>query len=120
MVESVNPAPDAAAGGPGKPYYDQQLSTLQKALRNKAQLESKLARTRDNIYMKEGEYLDNTPNGNIIVGFENYTKGAAAGAGASRRRGNMADSNRIFSASDLTYNPNIVSPAYIVPFLSCS
>lgn len=85
------------------------MSTLQKAIRKKAALEQALLKNRDGIYQRETDYLESTPNGNIILGFENYTKGTAAGAGASRRRGNIAETSRIFTMSDVTYNPNVVS-----------
>lgn len=110
MTENTKPvALEGAANVPGKPYYDQQVAALKKAVSMKAQLENKLQRNRDAIYQKEGDYLENTPNGNIILGFENYTKGTGVGAGASRRRGNIAENSRIFTMSDVTYNPNVVS-----------
>ena len=52
----------------------------------------------ENIARCETNYLEDTQNGNIVRGFDNYIKGAA-----SRRRNNISDSDRIFSLSSLTY-----------------
>lgn len=52
----------------------------------------------DNIFKAETTYLEETQNGNIIKGFDNYIKG-----GVTRRRTNFSDSDRIFSLSSLTY-----------------
>ena len=52
----------------------------------------------DNIFKAETAYLEETPNGNIIKGFDNYIK-----AGVPRRKTNFNDQDRIFSMSSLTY-----------------
>jgi chromatin modification-related protein EAF6 len=112
MSENVPPSTSADAAGsgaPGKPYYEKATAELQVLLRKQAASKAKLAKIQDTIHTLEGDYLENTPNGNIIVGFDNYTKGTGAGAGASRRRGNAVDNNRVFSGSDITYNPNAVT-----------
>lgn len=59
------------------------------------------------IYDKETEYLENTPSGNVIIGFDNYTKGTT-GAAAQRRKMGLTDANRVFSRSSISYNPNAV------------
>lgn len=112
MSENVPPssATDATGSAPGKPYYDKATAELQALLRKQAATKVKLGKIQDAIHTHEGDYLENTPNGNIIVGFDNYTKGTGAGAGASRRRGNHVDPNRVFSGSDITYNANADSP----------
>lgn len=68
----------------------------------------------DDIYQKETEYLESTPHGNIITGFDSYTKGAGTTAAAQRRRMGLTDQNRVFSRSSVSYNPNSVR------FASCS
>src|SRR4051812_22132463 len=89
MAENVPPEPssEATADGPGRAYHDKEKANLQTMLRRRAFMEQRLQRTEDAIYRQEGEYLENTPNGNIIVGFENYTKGAGTGISTTRRRG---------------------------------
>lgn len=57
------------------------------------------------IYQKETEYLENTPSGNIITGFDNYTK-ATTGAAAQRRKAGLTESSRVFSRSSISYNAN--------------
>lgn len=52
----------------------------------------------DNIYKAETAYLEDTQNGNIIKGFDNYIKG-----GVTRRKTALNDTDRIFSLSSLTY-----------------
>ena len=51
----------------------------------------------ENIAKCELTYLEDTQNGNIVKGFDNYIKGTAA-----RRRNNIGDADRIFSHSSLT------------------
>lgn len=51
----------------------------------------------ENIAKCEITYLEDTQNGNIVKGFDNYIKGTAA-----RRRNNISDADRIFSHSSLT------------------
>ena len=113
MSENVPPpgaASDSSAGNaPGKPYYYKATAELQAMLKNQAALKAKLLKQNNEIYDKETYYLDNTPNGNIVIGFDNYTKGTVTGAGTSRRRGTAVDDNRIFSASDQTWNPDAVT-----------
>jgi hypothetical protein len=58
-----------------------------------------------NILRIETQYLEETSAGNIIKGFDNYIKGAAAtstagGAGTTaRRKAQVSDADRIFSRS---------------------
>jgi chromatin modification-related protein EAF6 len=66
------------------------------------------------IYEKETEYLENTPSGNIIIGFDNYTKGTT-GAAAQRRKTGLTDANRVFSRSSISYNPNAVRFLVLLP-----
>lgn len=72
---------------------------------------SRQAQQEDTIYQKETEYLENTPSGNIITGFDNYTKGAGTAAAARRKTG-LTEANRVFSRSSIAYNPNVVSAVY--------
>jgi chromatin modification-related protein EAF6 len=64
----------------------------------------------DAIYQKETEYLENTPAGNIITGFDAYTKGTGGTAAAARgRKTGQTDANRVFSRSSISYNANAVT-----------
>lgn len=74
------------------------------------------------IYKNETEYLEDTPAGNIIVGFEGYTKGSSgAAAGGGRRKGNVVEGNRVFSRCSVTFGPPGVSSFLFLGsmFLGC-
>ena len=59
----------------------------------------------DAIYKKETEYLEDTPYGNILIGFDNYIKGSSSSApGGGRRKTGVDDGNRVFSRSSIRYN----------------
>lgn len=57
------------------------------------------------IFQKETDYLETTPSGNIITGFDAYTKGTTAAA-AQRRRAGLTEQNRVFSRSSVSYGAN--------------
>jgi chromatin modification-related protein EAF6 len=130
--------PGAAAG---IPYYEKQRQHLREMIARKRALEKRLVRSpsfygtispvqvvytdvaggkqaaqEEAIYQKETDYLENTPSGNIITGFDNYTKGTT-GAAAQRRKTGLTDANRVFSRSSISYNPNAVC---FLPFMLCS
>ncbi|CCC11578.1 unnamed protein product [Sordaria macrospora k-hell] len=91
-------------GAAGIPYYEKQRQHLKELLNKKKLLEKRLLAQEESIYQKETEYLENTPAGNIITGFDNYTKGTANVA-AQRRKTGLTDANRVFSRSSISYNP---------------
>lgn len=63
------------------------------------------AQVEDGIAQKESTYLESTPGGNIITGFDNYMK-TTSGAAAQRRKTGPLDQNRVFSRSSISYRPN--------------
>ncbi|KAG9241706.1 histone acetyltransferase subunit NuA4 [Calycina marina] len=99
-----------AADQPGVAFYEKQRRELAAALRQRDVLLAKIAANDDRIYDKETAYLDDTPNGNIMMGFDNYTKGTGAG-GALRRRGGV-DQYRVFSNSSVSFKQNAESPVH--------
>ena len=52
------------------------------------------------IYKKEGEYLEDTPYGNVLTGFENYVKGVTSTAVGRRKQG-VSENDRVFSRSSV-------------------
>ncbi|PUU82495.1 histone acetyltransferase subunit NuA4-domain-containing protein [Tuber borchii] len=86
-------APDKA----GMPYYEKIRKDLRDMIQRKRGLDKTLAVYEENIAKCELTYLEDTQNGNIVKGFDNYIKGTAA-----RRRNNIGDADRIFSHSSLT------------------
>jgi hypothetical protein len=103
MSENVPPPSSTTVSGtngdvPGQPYYEKTRRHLQELIRKKALISNNLANLEEQIYKKETEYLEETPAGNIITGFEGYTKGTNTGLGG-RKRGNAVEGNRVFSRS---------------------
>ncbi|KAH8657606.1 histone acetyltransferase subunit NuA4-domain-containing protein [Tricladium varicosporioides] len=115
MAENQPPpsAPGATPNGdvPGQPFYERTRSHLKDLLGRKRILERNLQLTEETIYKKETEYLEETPAGNIITGFEQYTKGNAGTiAGGARRRAQVVEGNRVFSRSSISFGPGADSP----------
>ncbi|KAI3401929.1 hypothetical protein diail_6489 [Diaporthe ilicicola] len=104
MTENNQTAAGADAPG-GLPFYEQSRTQLKTLLAKRRELEKKLAGIEDNIYAKETEYLEQTQAGNIMTGFDNYTKGTNAAA-AQRRKGATMEQHRVFSKSSISYNAN--------------
>lgn len=66
------------------------------------------AQTEAIIAQKETQYLESTPNGNIVTGFDNYIKGGSSGA-ASRKKPVSSEQNRLFANSSVSYKVSDVS-----------
>ncbi len=109
MAENQPPATAAAAAAdiPGQPFYEKTRAHLHALLWKRKELERSLAAQEEAIYKKETEYLEETPGGNIIVGFDGYTKGGSGGGGGRRRVGTGGEM-RVFSRSSLSWNANAV------------
>ncbi|KAK4042404.1 histone acetyltransferase subunit NuA4-domain-containing protein [Parachaetomium inaequale] len=103
----------ASSSAAGIPFYEKQRQYLKDLIAKKRALEKKLAATEDHIAAKESDYLEATPSGNIVIGFDNYVKGGASAAAAAQRRrtGLAADQNRVFSRSSVSYNPAAATDA---------
>lgn len=109
---SANPSADI----PGQPFYDKTRQHLRELLHKRKILERSLAVQEEAIYKKETDYLEDTPAGNIITGFESYTKGVTGATGGGRRRGGVQEINRVFSRSSVSWNVNAVSFTCILWF----
>ncbi|KAI1345168.1 histone acetyltransferase subunit NuA4-domain-containing protein [Xylariaceae sp. FL0016] len=107
MAENVQPAgaPGASTNGgqPNIAHYEKQRQHLKELLNNRRLIERQLAMQEQNILTKETEYLESTPYGNIITGFDGYIKGSSSAA-AQRKRTGQLDQNRVFSRSSISYN----------------
>lgn len=73
------------------------------------------AQQEEEIYEKETAYLENTPAGNVMTGFDNYTKGTTQAAAAQRRKTGPLEQHRVFSRSSISYNPNAASDSATTP-----
>ncbi|KAH7319959.1 histone H4 acetyltransferase, NuA4 complex, Eaf6 [Stachybotrys elegans] len=102
---------DKATGAPtGEPQptlaeYKKSQARVRELVEKRRLLERRLAQVEDSIATKETAYLDSTPSGNIITGFDNYMKGTS-GAAAQRRKAGTTEQNRVFSRSSISYRPN--------------
>lgn len=105
MAENVAP-PQAGNGDvPGQPFYEQSRQDLRRMLKRQQQLLLSLQQQEELIFKKETEYLEDTPAGNIIIGFDSYTKGtSSSAAGGGRRKAQVVAANRVFSRSSITWN----------------
>lgn len=92
----------------GMPFYEKSRQRLKELLARRRALEKQLGVHEEVIYSKETEYLETTLQGNIITGFDNYTKGGASSAAAQRRKIGQTEANRVFSRSSISYNANAV------------
>ncbi|KAI1172432.1 NuA4-domain-containing protein [Nemania sp. FL0916] len=109
MSENVQPATSTGVGAHGNQvgieHYEKQRQYLKDLIANKKIIERQLIAQEQSILQKETEYLENTPFGNIITGFDSYIKGSS-NASAQRKRTGLADQNRIFSRSSISHNPS--------------
>ncbi|RYP34959.1 hypothetical protein DL767_004036 [Monosporascus sp. MG133] len=109
MTENPQPSGGATGGRPDHvspadfQTYQAERAHLKQALNHRANLRRQLAQLEASIANHETEYLEGTPSGNIITGFDNYTKGTTSAA-AQRRRTGLIDQNRVFSRSSVSYN----------------
>ncbi|KAM3480296.1 hypothetical protein MY8738_005048 [Beauveria namnaoensis] len=85
--------------------YKKSQARVRELVEKRRVLERRLNQVEEGIIQKESAYLENTPSGNIITGFDNYMKGIS-GAAAQRRKTGPMDQNRVFSRSSISYRPN--------------
>ncbi|RKF65181.1 Chromatin modification-related protein eaf6 [Golovinomyces cichoracearum] len=106
-ASSVNPSNDVT----GQISYEQTRKELRDFIQKRREIERALAAQEEIIIKKEQEYLEETPVGNIIIGFDNYTRG---GLVSGRRRGREEEEReqrlRIFSRSSISWNSNAEQP----------
>jgi len=116
MPENTVPAtaaPQTQGDVVGRPFYEAERMKLKRYLHQKRELERQLQLTEEAIYKKEYDYLEDTPQGNIITGFDGYTKGSTGAQAGGRRRGPMVDMNRVFTRSSITYRQDLVNYLFL-------
>ncbi|KAF9778699.1 histone acetyltransferase subunit NuA4-domain-containing protein [Thelephora terrestris] len=102
-TNTANPATPTAED---KAAFEAVRKDLAQALTRKRHADKKLAEVEVQLYQLEASYLTETTTnsgGNIITGFENYLKNQGIG----RRKFEVTDSDRMFSASSTTYQRSL-------------
>lgn len=92
---------------PTMQMYKEEQQKLKVMLDRRNAIARRLAALEAEIEQKESTYLEGTPHGNIIAGFDNYIKGTSTG-GAARRKQGPIEQNRVFSRSSISYRPGSV------------
>ncbi|KAG6001217.1 hypothetical protein E4U43_001386 [Claviceps pusilla] len=84
--------------------YKETQARVRDLIEKRRAFDKRLNQVEESIISKEAAYLESTPSGNIITGFDNYMKGTT-GAAAQRRKSGPIDQNRVFSKSSISYRP---------------
>lgn len=102
--QQATPASATSTAGPAPTMqmYKEEQAKLKNMIDRRNQLARRLAALEGDIETKEAAYLEATPYGNIISGFDNYIKGTT---GAQRRKQGTTEQNRVFSRSSISYRP---------------
>ncbi|PWN19631.1 NuA4-domain-containing protein, partial [Microstroma glucosiphilum] len=89
--------------------YTALKAQIQETLRKKRNIDRTLSDLESQIWLFEGSYFTSTAasGGNIVKGFENYLKGGPAGASSGASADAVANEDRVFSASSLTYQRSL-------------
>ncbi|KAK9467841.1 histone acetyltransferase subunit NuA4-domain-containing protein [Lipomyces arxii] len=88
--------------------YEKLRKELRDLLSRKKAIDKNLSYIEENIFKFEGAYLEDTPNGNIIKGFDNYLKAGSTGSthgnsSSMKKKATFTDYDRLFSLSSATY-----------------
>ncbi|CAI5757404.1 unnamed protein product [Candida verbasci] len=93
-----------------KEKYNELTRKIRDQIIKKNELIDKLNNLEDKIYQKENEYFEESVIGNIIKGFENFSKSSGSTTGGSiinsKRRVTYTDDDHIFSLSSVKYIKN--------------
>lgn len=82
-------------------YVELKNKLIQQILK-KQELTRKLTTLENSIYQKEIDYFEESPLGNIVKGFENFSK-TGGGGGANKRKIVYSEDDHIFSLSSVNY-----------------
>ncbi|OBT73575.1 hypothetical protein VF21_07647 [Pseudogymnoascus sp. 05NY08] len=93
----------------GMPYHDKLTGELKQAIMKRRVLERNIMALDETIYKKEGEYLEDTPHGNVLTGFDNYIKSITSNAVGRRKQG-VSENDRVFSRSSVRLADFMDSP----------
>lgn len=92
---------------PSIEQYNELKNQLTQQILKKQELDSQLGTLESTIYDKETEYFNESIYGNIVRGFENFSKnsggGSAGSMGSNKRRLAYTDDDHIFSLSSINF-----------------
>lgn len=91
---------------PSIEQYTALKDQLTQQILKKQELDAKLGKLEDSIYDKENEYFNESVYGNIVKGFQNFTKTNTGGM--NKRRISYTDDDHIFSLSSVNYIKTIM------------
>jgi chromatin modification-related protein EAF6 len=78
--------------------YEKMRKELKELIDKKRHMDRNLNGVEEQIFKLEGAYLEDTNNGNVVRGFDNYIKG-----GQTKRRTALNENDRIFSQSSAVF-----------------
>ncbi|ODV80969.1 NuA4-domain-containing protein [Suhomyces tanzawaensis NRRL Y-17324] len=82
--------------------YTKVKNQLTQQILKKQELSSKLTQLEDSIYEKESDYFNESAYGNIVKGFENFSK-TSGGGSSNKKRFQYSAEDHIFSLSSVNY-----------------
>lgn len=86
---------------PSVEQYTNLKNELTKQILKKRELDAKLSDLEDLIYDKENDYFAESTYGNIVKGFDNFSKNS--GGSSNKKRIQYTDEDHIFSLSSANY-----------------
>ncbi|CAI4217098.1 unnamed protein product [Parascedosporium putredinis] len=109
-MTSESKKPSSAVAGIAGPLptlqeYKKEQVRLREMIEKQKHLFKKLIQLEDTIIQKEATYIESSPTGNIITGYDNYIKGSS-GSAAQRRKLGSIEQHCVFSRSSVSYRPN--------------
>lgn len=81
--------------------YTQLKNELTKKIVKKQEIEAQLLALEESIYDKENDYFNESTYGNIVKGFDNFSKSSSGGS--NKRKIMYTDDDHIFSMSSATF-----------------
>lgn len=86
---------------PSIDQYTQLKNELTKQILKKQELDAQLLALEESIYDKENDYFNESTYGNIVKGFDNFSKSSSGGS--NKRKMVYTDDDHIFSLSSSTF-----------------
>lgn len=95
---SENSVASNGSTDPRQTEYEKVKADLRNLLSKKRNVDKSLNTLEEQLYKMEGAYLEDTPNGNVVKGFDNYNKGTQP-----KKRTGLSEQDRVFSLSSAVF-----------------